>query len=137
MTTAYFTGGGSLDGALLELPAHVTGVVTIDRDGRSYYVLDDQAGAAGFVFTGFDTTGETMGKIARAFSAAARGEREAVEAASSPIGCRECGRTLANLASMTVHQDQGRCLPDGAYGQLVSVDGVWDEAWRHPGAARR
>ena len=123
---AYFTGGGSLDGAVLELPAHVTGVVTTDRDGRSYYALEDQADA--FAFVGFDTTGETMGKIARAFSAEAKAERESVEAAMKPVGCRSCGRTYGSQSAYIVHFELGegsRCLSDDARGQLVEISGVW------------
>jgi hypothetical protein len=120
-----FRGGGSLDGAELELPAHVTGVVTIDRDGRSYYILDDQAGASGFAFVGFDTTGETMGKIARAFSAANRAEQEAIAAASAAQGCGRCGRTFGSPSAYAAAHD-GRCLPDHMIeSMLTEVSGVW------------
>lgn len=131
MSAVRFRGGGSLDGAELELPARVPGVVTTERDGGcSWYVLDDTTGA--YQFAGLNQQGASMGKIMRSFTEAARAEREAVEAASAAAGCSACGRTFANAASVAVHRDGGRCLPDGAYGQLVSVDGVWDEAWRHP-----
>jgi hypothetical protein len=122
-----------LDGAELELPAHVTAVVTTDRHGQSYYVLDDTAGA--WQFAGLDEIGATMAGFMKAFTAAARGEREAIEAASAPVGCGHCGRTFANNAAYTVHQDRGRCLPDGAHGQLVNVDGAWCSAWRYPNIA--
>lgn len=132
-----FTGGGSLDGAELELPGHVTAVVTTDRHGQSHYVLDDTSSA--WRFAGLDDIGATMAGFMRAFTAAARGEREAIEAASAPVGCGHCGRTFANNAAHAIHRDaRAGCLPDGAFGQLVLVDGaVWDEAWRHPGTARR
>jgi hypothetical protein len=125
-----FSGGGSLDGAELELPAHVTGVVTIDRDGRSYYALSDVTGDCHF--SGLNEIGATMAGFMRELTAAARAEREAIQLASAAQGCGKCGRTLANAAAFAVHRDDGRCLPDGAYGQLVQVDGVWDSAWRHP-----
>ena len=50
--------------------------------------------------------------------------QEMIDRLSAPRSCA-CGRTMANAAAFTVHQDAGRCLPDGAYGQLVDVDGVW------------
>jgi len=131
-----FRGGGSLDGAELELPAHVTAVVTIDRQGQSYYALDDTSGA--WQFAGLDEQGRQMGKIMRAFTAAARDEREAVKAAAAPVGCGKCGRTFANIAAHQIGHEGGQCQNDTAFGQLVLVDGaVWDEAWRHPGMARR
>lgn len=129
MIALEFRGGGSLDGAVLELPGHVTGVVTIDRDGRSYYALDGQGTA---YFTGFDQTGATMAGFMRRFTEAAKAEAEAVKAASAAQGCSSCGRTFANAAAFAIHQDRGQCLGDTAHGQLISVDGVWDEAWRHP-----
>ena len=125
MSAVRFSGGGSMDGAELQLPAHVTGAVTIDRDGRSYYVLDDRADASGFVFVGFDTTGETMGKIARAFTETGRAEREAVEAASAARGCGSCGRTFGSPGAYAVAHD-GRCLPDHMIeSALVEVSGIW------------
>jgi hypothetical protein len=132
---AQFTGGGSLDGAELQLPAHVAGVVTVDRGGRSYYVLDDQAEA--YHFTGFDETGATMAGLWRELTGAARREAEAIAAASAPQGCSRCGRTFATPAARQIGHENGQCLPDTAFGQLVLLDGVWCEAWRHPGAARR
>ena len=57
----------------------------------------------------------------------------ALKAAMAARGCSSCGRTFANAASHAIGHDGGRCLPDGAYGQLIQIDGaVWDEAWRHP-----
>jgi hypothetical protein len=50
--------------------------------------------------------------------------REAVEEALRPRGCPLCGMTFGSAAAFTVAHD-GRCLPPGAYGQLVEVDGVW------------
>lgn len=44
---------------------------------------------------------------------------------SRPRSCASCGRLMADAAAYTIHADRGRCLPDGAHGQLVQVDGVW------------
>jgi hypothetical protein len=73
-----------------------------------------------------------MGDLIKAFTEAGNAEREAIEAASAAQGCGACGRTFASAASHAIHRDGGRCLPDGCFGQLVQVSGVWDEAWRHP-----
>ncbi len=62
----------------------------------------------------------------------ARAIDAAIAAASAPQGCGACGRTFARQSAYDVHRDDGRCLPDGARGQLVQVDGIWDSAWRHP-----
>jgi len=128
MSKLHFTGGGSLDGAELELPAHVTGVVTIERDGGcSHYVLDD-LGAA-YHFTGLNEIGAIMAGFMRELTAAARAEREAVEAAMRPVGCRYgCGATFGSPGAYAVHFERGegsRCLPGDARGQLVEVDGIW------------
>ena len=133
--TLQFRGGGSLDGLVLEVPRGVTSIVTIQRDGnQSHYAVDDTTGAA--LFSGFNTIGKAWSGIMREFSEAAKAERAAVEAAQRPVGCGKCGRTFANQASHTIHAEHGRCLPDGCFGQLVNVDGVWDEAWRHPALRR-
>lgn len=130
MTAALrFRGGGSLDGLAWQPPYHPPppAVVTITRDGgRSCYVLDDTAGA--YQFTGFNEQGGAVGKIMRAFGAEARAEREAVEAAMRPVGCRACGATYGSPSAYQVHFESGegsRCLPGDARGQLVDRDGVW------------
>ena len=59
--------------------------------------------------------------------------REAVAGALRDLGCDRCGRVMEGEAAFTVHADDGRCLPDGACGQLVRLrDGRWGLAWRHP-----
>jgi len=50
---------------------------------------------------------------------------ELIAELSRPRSCADCGRLMADASAFTVHQDGGSCLPDGAYGQLVQVDGVW------------
>ncbi len=131
MSVLQFRGGGSLDGLAWQSPFRPSQVVTTVRDGgRSIYVLDDLA--AVYRFAGLNEEGSVMGRLMRAFSETAKAEREAIEAASAPQGCGSCGRTFANAAAHMVHTDRGVCLPDGAHGQLVNVDGVWDSAWRHP-----
>lgn len=126
-TAVRFRGGGSLDGAELELPAWRPPVVTTERDGSSsYYILDDTTGA--YQFTGLNDQGRQMGKIARAFTAAARAERDAIEAAMRPVGCRTCGQTYGSTGAYTVHfedREGSRCLPGDARGQLVEISGVW------------
>lgn len=121
-----FRGGGSLDGAELELPPGITSVVTTKRDGtRSYYELDD---SGAFSFAGLNNQGATMGKIMRVFSEAARAEREAIEAAMRPVGCRSCGRTYGSRSAYLVHFQAGegsRCLDGDARGQLVERSGVY------------
>ena len=54
--------------------------------------------------------------------------------------CTACGRRFEGLASYQLHIDFGRCLPDTLLeaNHLMQLrDGVWAEAWRHPGTARR
>jgi hypothetical protein len=125
MGRANFCGGGSLDGEF-ELPPGIMSVVTAERDGtRSYYVFDALAGA--YRFTGFNDVGRVMGRIARAFSAEARAEREQLEEAMRPASCTACGRTFGSAAARMVHFEggSGRCLPDSRLeGQLVNRDGV-------------
>ena len=48
----------------------------------------------------------------------------AIAAASAPKSCTGCGRLFIGSA-FAVHRDDGRCLPAGAYGQLVQADGAW------------
>jgi hypothetical protein len=126
MRTARFTGGGSMDGAELEVPRGVGAAVTIERDGgKSHYALDDQGV---FRFAGLNETGRAMSKIMRAFSEQARAEREQLEAAMRPVGCRGCGATFGSRGAYITHFEQGegsRCLPGDAHGQLVDRDGVW------------
>lgn len=121
---ARFSGGGSLDGRLADIPARVTSVGTT---GGSYYELDDTSGA--FIFTGFDQTGASaMSKIIGEFRDDARSQRELIEAARRPRGCGRCGRTLIGSAAWTVHFESGEgspCLPGDAYGQLEERDGAW------------
>jgi len=119
---ARFTGGGSLDGAALDLPPCVTSVTTT---GGNYYEFD----AAGtFAFTGAGRTGAIMSGIIRRDRQADAAERAAIEAAAAPRGCGRCGRTLIGSAAWTVHFESGegsRCLPGDACGQLEERDGVW------------
>lgn len=62
-----------------------------------------------------------------------RQRREAEAAAERDYACTSCGRRFEGLAAYQVHADRGRCLPDGAHGQLVQLpDGRWAERWRHP-----
>lgn len=59
--------------------------------------------------------------------------RDALAEAQKVIACASCSRRFDGQAAFQVHADAGRCLPDGAYGQLVQLrDGRWAEAWRHP-----
>lgn len=122
-----FAGGGSLDGLAWKpprLPDPVELVVTTERDeGQSHYVLDDTAGTAYFV--GLNKQGEAMGRIIRALSAAARDEARAIAEALMPRSCTACGLTFGSQSAYTVAHDRGGCLPAGAYGQLVEVDGCW------------
>jgi hypothetical protein len=63
------------------------------------------------------------GARARRREEAAR-QAAAIAEALSPRTCPGCSQQFAG-AALTVHRD-GRCLPDGAYGQLVQRrDGVW------------
>jgi hypothetical protein len=74
----HFRGGGSLDGAELELPHGVTSVVTIQRDGnQSHYAVDDTTGAA--MFTGFNKIGRAVSGFVRELTEQARADSEAVE----------------------------------------------------------
>lgn len=120
MPAVRFTGGGSLDGRVMDLAGRVTTVTTA---GGSYYEIDDADEAQ---FAGFGTFGREASMIIRRQREATAQEQGAVLAAAQPRGCERCGRTFADLASYTVHQDpvQG-CLPGDAYGQLEEVDGVW------------
>ena len=55
-------------------------------------------------------------------------DREAIEAAMRPVGCRSCGQTYGSSGAYLVHFEQGegsRCLTGDARGQLVDVDGVY------------
>ena len=119
--------GGSLDGAVRQLPAGVRAAVTGRRDGTaSNYVLDDDTGT--FVFTGFNDLGANMAGIIRQSGDAERLDAEAIEAATRPRGCPACGLTFGSAAAFTVAHDPhwpGGCLPPGAAGQLVDIDGVW------------
>jgi hypothetical protein len=66
-----------------------------------------------------------------------RSRRRQVVAAMQDVRCTACGRTFEGHAAYQVHHDGGRCLPDGACGQLVQLrDGRWAERWRHPEAGR-
>ena len=49
----------------------------------------------------------------------ARAIDAAIAAASAPRAALGCGRTFARQSAYDVHRDDGRCLPDGARGQLV------------------
>lgn len=63
-------------------------------------------------------------------------DRRAAEAAAvaADVTCPDCGRVFAGAAALAIGHDQGRCLPDEAYGQLVRLPGGrWAERWRHPG----
>lgn len=63
-------------------------------------------------------------------------EARLLAAALADYRCDLCERVFAGLAAFQVHADYGRCLPDGACGQLVRLpDGRWAECWRFPGAA--
>lgn len=127
MTAVRFTGGGSLDGAVRELPAGVTGIVTIERDGtRSWYEIDDDGGRARFA--GLGPEGEAMGNASRALREAEARDRAAVAEALRARGCGSCGGVFGSAAAFTVHRERdwpGGCLPPGALGQLAEVDGVW------------
>jgi hypothetical protein len=51
---------------------------------------------------------------------------EAIADANRPRLCPACGRLFVGAAAFTVHRDPvAGCLPDGAHGQLVEVDGAW------------
>jgi hypothetical protein len=104
-----FTGGGSLDGAVLEQPP-APDAVTIDGNGRSWYV---RSATGIYEFAGYGETGEVMSGFMREFSAAAKAEREAVEAAMRPVSCRSCGATYGSTGAYVVHFEFGegsRCL---------------------------
>jgi hypothetical protein len=134
---AAFTGGGSLDGAALDMPAGVATAVTIDRSGQSWYALDD-TGMYVFRFIGYGQEGEIMGRLSREYREAARQQQEAIEAALRPKGCGSCGQTFGTMAAYLIHfedQEGSRCLPPGARGQLAERDGVW--CIRNSDAARR
>lgn len=124
MTMLHFRGGGSLDGAELQLPAHVPGVVTIEREGgESHYILDSITRTAWF--TGFNEQGRDMGKLWRQLADAARAEAEAIEAASAAKGCSSCGRVFGSPGAFAVAHD-GRCLPDHMIeSMLTEISGVW------------
>ena len=120
--------GGSLDGAMREVPAGVTTAVTLDRGGsRSWYAADGDGETLQFI--GFGTRGQAMGKIIRAIAEAAQRDREAIDEALKPRGCRSCGLTFGSAAAWRVHfegQPGAGCLPPGAFGQLQQNDaGVW------------
>lgn len=121
--------GGSMDGAVRQVPEGVTTAATIERDGtRSWYELDDTGPGGVFVFIGHNTTGEVMSRFSKAFSEAARQQREAVAEALRPKGCGSCGQTFGTMGAYLVHFETGegsRCLPPGARGQLAERDGVW------------
>ena len=126
MATARFTGGGSLDGDVRELPDGIESATTTDRDGRSWYVLDDTSGA--FQFAGYGQTGEVMTGIICGGRDRDRRDREAIAEAQQPQGCRSCGAMFADSASYAVHRERdwpGGCLPGDAFGQLELVDGVY------------
>lgn len=130
-----FTGGGSLDGAVLDVPPGVGGVVTIDRSGQSWYAIDATGPHHVFRYIGYGREGEIMGRLARIFSEAARQQQEAIDQASKPKGCARCGLTFATPAAYQVGHEGGQCLGPGARGQLVDVSGIW--ALRGTDAARR
>lgn len=139
MTRRSFTAGGSLDGAVRDVPAAVTSAVTTERDGtRSYYQLD---ASGAFTFAGFNQTGAAMAKFFQAFRDAARRDTEMAAELSRARGCSRCGGVYGSSAAYTIHLESGRegsrCLPDGAHGQLVQVDGVWCEWWQYPDATRK
>jgi hypothetical protein len=139
MRTAEFAGGGSLDGRVMQLPARAVAVITTAWGGASnHYALDDDTGT--FTFTGFGQEGAAMAGVVRKYLEAAKRDRQALQQAQAPQGCAACGRVFADAAAFAIHYDQqypGGCLPDGAMGQLVSVDGVWAEVWRYPDRANR
>lgn len=119
--------GGSMDGSVRQVPAGMVTAVTTERDGnQSWYLLD---GDGSFRFTGFNETGAIVAGFGKAFRKASGAEREAIEEAMRPVGCRACGRTFGSNSAYITHFEAGegsRCLPDGAYGQLVEVSGgVW------------
>ncbi len=126
MTTPCRFVGGSMDGAVRQVPAGVTTAATIVRDGgRSWYELDDSGPGNVFVFVGHNETGEVMAGFGKAFSEAARKEREAVAEASRAQGCASCGRTFGSPGAFAVAHD-GRCLPDHVIeSALVEISGVW------------
>jgi len=137
MITCRFTGGGSMDGAVRDMPAGVATAVTVDREGgRSWYELDDRDSV--YWFIGYGPEGEIMSRFSRAFSEAARREQEAIAEAMKPKSCRSCGQTFGTMGAYLVHfeaQEGSRCLPPGARGQLAERDGVW--CIRNSDAARR
>jgi hypothetical protein len=54
-------------------------------------------------------------------------------AALADVPCSRCGRVFEGQAAHTIGHEHGRCLPDGAYGQLVKLrDGRWGQRWKHP-----
>jgi hypothetical protein len=62
-----------------------------------------------------------------------RHRREVLAEAAADVECTSCSRRFEGQAAFQVHHDNGQCLPDGAYGQLVRLrDGRWAERWRHP-----
>jgi len=69
-----------------------------------------------------------------------RKRRAADEAAARAIAetlrnveCSSCGRIFEGEAAHVIGHEDGRCLPDGAYGQLVRLkDGRWGQRYRHP-----
>jgi hypothetical protein len=118
--------GGSLDGGIREVPtAAVTAATTEQNGDRSWYLLSDDGS---FRFCGFNETGAIVAGFGKAFRKASGAEREAIEEAMRPQSCRSCGRTFGTMGAYYVHFEAGensRCLPDGAYGQLIEVSGVW------------
>jgi hypothetical protein len=125
MAACRFVGGGSLDGAALDMPADAATAVTIDRAGQSWYALDDSEDV--YRFIGYGREGEIMSRLSRAFSEAARQQQEEIDEALKPKGCGSCGQTFGSAGAFAVHYQDGpgsRCLVGDARGQLVDRDGV-------------
>jgi hypothetical protein len=70
-----------------------------------------------------------MGRVRRVLA----GQPDPVKEALSPRGCGRCGLTFGSAASWQVHFEDGpetsRCLPPGAFGQLIERDGIWVLPW--------
>jgi hypothetical protein len=72
-----------------------------------------------------------MARFIGAYRKAARRQREAkralAERAKQARGCAACGLVFGSEAAWQVAHDPSwpGCLPEGAFAQLVQVDGVW------------
>jgi hypothetical protein len=81
--------------------------------------------------------GMKRARARRREQAAAKTARDAQLAADmvADVKCTGCGRRFEGRGAYALGHDGGRCLPDGAFGQLVRLrrdGGVWATAWRHP-----